>query len=159
MIQRVKYRRAACRTGQMRGYDVISKYYRGQIINLVLSTTFVMEVYSEDRPWGKFEKFHENKPCTVKLIYVNPNSRLSLQYHNNRSEFWKVVFGTAYMQLDDSSLVLKEGQTVEIPNKGRHRVEAKETKCVILEISYGIFDENDIVRLEDDYQRESSTSH
>lgn len=158
MIQRVKYRRAACRTGQMRGYDVISKYYRGQIINLVLSTTFVMEVYSEDRPWGKFEKFHENKPCTVKLIYVNPNSRLSLQYHNNRSEFWKVVFGTAYMQLDDSSLVLKEGQTVEIPNKASHRVEAKETKCVILEISYGIFDENDIVRLEDDYQRESSTS-
>lgn len=117
-----------------------------------------MEVYSEDRPWGKFEKFHENKPCTVKLIYVNPNSRLSLQYHNNRSEFWKIVFGTAYMQIDDSSLVLKEGQTVEIPNKARHRVEAKETKCVILEISYGIFDENDIVRLEDDYQRESPTS-
>jgi mannose-6-phosphate isomerase len=138
--------------------DVISKYYRGQILNLVLSTTFVMEVYSEDRPWGKFEKFHENKPCTVKLIYVNPNSRLSLQYHNKRSEFWKVVFGTAYLQLDDSSLVLKEGQTIEIPNKARHRVEAKETKCVILEISYGIFDENDIVRLDDDYQRESPTS-
>lgn len=117
-----------------------------------------MEVYSEDRPWGKFEKFHENKPCTVKLIYVNPNSRLSLQYHKNRSEFWKIVFGTAYMQIDDRSLVLKEGQTIEIPNKARHRVEAKETKCVILEISYGIFDENDIVRLEDDYQRESPTS-
>jgi mannose-6-phosphate isomerase len=117
-----------------------------------------MEVYSEDRPWGKFEKFHENKPCTVKLIYVNPNSRLSLQYHNKRSEFWKVVFGTAYLQLDDSSLVLKEGQTIEIPSKARHRVEAKETKCVILEISYGNFDENDIVRLEDDYQRESPTS-
>lgn len=117
-----------------------------------------MEVYSEDRPWGKFEKFHENKPCTVKLIYVNPNSRLSLQYHNKRSEFWKIVYGTAYIQLDDSLLVLKEGQTIEIPNKARHRVEAKETKCVILEISYGNFDENDIVRLEDDYQRESPTS-
>ena len=136
----------------------MSKYYRGQILNLVLSTTFVMEVYSEDRPWGKFEKFHENKPCTVKLIYVNPNSRLSLQYHNKRSEFWKIVFGTAYLQLDDNSLVLREGQTIEIPNKARHRVEAKEAKCIILEISYGIFDENDIVRLEDDYQRESPTS-
>jgi mannose-6-phosphate isomerase len=142
----------------MRDYDVISRNYWGQIINLVLITIPVMEVYSEDRPWGKFEKFHENKPCTVKLIYVNPNSRLSLQYHNKRSEFWKIVFGTAYLQLDDSLLVLKEGQTIEIPNKARHRVEAKKTMCVILEISYGIFDENDIVRLEDDYQRESPTS-
>jgi mannose-6-phosphate isomerase len=142
----------------MRDYDVISRNYWEQIINLVLITISVMEIYSEDRPWGKFEKFHENKPCTVKLIYVNPNSRLSLQYHNKRSEFWKIVFGTAYLQLDDSLLVLKEGQTIEIPNKARHRVEAKETKCVILEISYGIFDENDIVRLEDDYQRESPTS-
>ncbi|MFL6368329.1 MAG: mannose-6-phosphate isomerase, partial [Nitrososphaeraceae archaeon] len=38
-----------------------------------------MNIYSEDRPWGRFEKFHENEPCTVKLIYINPNSRLSLQ--------------------------------------------------------------------------------
>ena len=117
-----------------------------------------MDVYSEDRPWGRFEKFHENKLCTVKLIYVKPNSRLSLQYHDKRSEFWKIVFGTAYIQIDDRSYVLKEGQTIEIPNKARHRVEAKETKCTILEISYGIFDESDIVRLEDDYKRISPTS-
>ena len=117
-----------------------------------------MDVYSEDRPWGRFEKFHENKLCTVKLIYVKPNSRLSLQYHDKRSEFWKIVFGTAYIQIDDRSYVLKEGQTIEIPNKARHRVEAKETMCTILEISYGIFDESDIVRLEDDYKRISPTS-
>jgi mannose-6-phosphate isomerase len=117
-----------------------------------------MDVYSEDRPWGRFEKFHENKLCTVKLIYVNPNSRLSLQYHDKRSEFWKIVFGTAYIQIDGKSHVLTEGQTIEIPNKARHRVEAKETNCTILEISYGLFDENDIVRLEDDYKRKSPTS-
>ena len=117
-----------------------------------------MDVYSEERPWGRFEKFHENKLCTVKLIYVKPNSRLSLQYHDKRSEFWKIVFGTAYIQIDDRSYVLKEGQSIEIPNKARHRVEAKETKCTILEISYGIFDESDIVRLEDDYKRISPTS-
>jgi mannose-6-phosphate isomerase len=117
-----------------------------------------MDVYSEDRPWGRFEKFHENKLCTVKLIYVKPNSRLSLQYHDKRSEFWKIVFGTAYIQIDDRSYVLNEGQTIEIPNKARHRVEAKESKCTILEISYGIFDESDIVRLEDDYKRISPTS-
>jgi mannose-6-phosphate isomerase len=116
-----------------------------------------MGFYSEHRPWGKFEKFHENKMCTVKLIYVNPLSRLSLQYHKKRSEFWMVVTGIAHVQVDNRFYVLKEGQTIEIPKNTRHRIEAKETKCVILEISYGAFDEDDIVRLEDDYKRKTTS--
>lgn len=112
-----------------------------------------MNIYSEDRPWGKFEKFHENKPCTVKLIYVNQNSRLSLQYHNKRSEFWKVIKGTAMVELDGRTMILTEGETLTIPRQAKHRVGALDSGCVILEISYGKFDENDIVRLEDDYKR------
>jgi mannose-6-phosphate isomerase len=117
-----------------------------------------MGIYTEQRPWGKFEKFHENKPCTVKLIHVNPFSRLSLQYHKKRSEFWMIVNGIAHVQVDNRFYVLKEGQTVEIPKNTRHRIEAKKTKCVILEISYGAFDEDDIVRLEDDYKRKTASS-
>ena len=112
-----------------------------------------MKVYSEIRPWGRFEKFHENKSCTVKLIYVNANSRLSLQYHKKRSEFWKVIKGTALVEIDKKTIVLKEGETTTIPRQAKHRVLALESDCIILEIAYGRFDENDIVRLEDDYQR------
>lgn len=112
-----------------------------------------MGVYSESRPWGRFEKFHENKPCTVKLIYVNPNSRLSLQYHTKRSEFWKVIGGTAMVELDGRIAILTEGETISIPRQARHRVAALDTECVILEIAYGRFEENDIVRIEDDYNR------
>jgi mannose-1-phosphate guanylyltransferase len=112
-----------------------------------------MEIYSEDRPWGKFEKFHENKPCTIKLIYVNTNSRLSLQYHRKRSEFWKVIKGTAMVELDGKVIILTESDTITIPKRAKHRITALENGCVILEIAYGRFDENDIVRLEDDYQR------
>ena len=112
-----------------------------------------METYSEDRPWGKFEKFHENKPCTIKLIYVNANSRLSLQYHRKRSEFWKMIKGNAMVELDGKAIILREGGTITIPRRAKHRVSALENGCVILEIAYGRFDENDIVRLEDDYQR------
>ena len=115
-----------------------------------------MEVYTEQRPWGKFEKFHENKSCTVKLIYINPFSRLSLQYHKKRSEFWMIVNGIARVQVDNRTYILKEGHTIEIPKNTRHRVEAKQTRCVILEISYGTFDEEDIVRLEDDYKRKTA---
>ena len=112
-----------------------------------------MKIYSEIRPWGRFEKFHENKSCTVKLIYVNANSRLSLQYHKKRSEFWKVIKGTAVVEIDKKTIVLKEGETITIPRQAKHRVLALESDCLILEIAYGRFDENDIVRLEDDYQR------
>lgn len=112
-----------------------------------------MKIYSEIRPWGRFEKFHENKSCTVKLIYVNANSRLSLQYHKKRSEFWKVIKGTAVVEIDKKTIVLKEGETTTIPRQAKHRVLALESECIILEIAYGRFDENDIVRLEDDYQR------
>ena len=112
-----------------------------------------MKIYSEIRPWGRFEKFHENKSCTVKLIYVNANSRLSLQYHKKRSEFWKVIKGTAVVEIDKKTIVLKEGETTTIPRQAKHRVLALESDCIILEIAYGRFDENDIVRLEDDYHR------
>ena len=112
-----------------------------------------MKIYSESRPWGRFEKFHENKSCTVKLIYVNANSRLSLQYHKKRSEFWKVIKGTAMVEVDEKRIVLGEGDTITIPRQAKHRVRALKSECIILEISYGRFDENDIVRLEDDYQR------
>jgi mannose-6-phosphate isomerase len=112
-----------------------------------------MKIYSESRPWGRFEKFHENKSCTVKLIYVNANSRLSLQYHKKRSEFWKVIKGSAVVEIDEKTIILEEGETITIPRQARHRVLARESECIILEIAYGRFDENDIVRIEDDYQR------
>jgi mannose-6-phosphate isomerase len=112
-----------------------------------------MDIYTENRPWGRFEKFHENQLSTVKLIYINANSRLSLQYHRERSEFWKVIKGTAEVELDGKIIEVKEAETIDIPKGVRHRVKALDNNCVILEISYGRFDENDIIRIEDDYQR------
>ena len=112
-----------------------------------------MDIYTENRPWGKFEKFHENQLSTVKLIHINANSRLSLQYHKERWEFWKVIKGTAQVELDGEISEVKEEENIVIPKGAKHRVKALNTNCVILEISYGKFDENDIVRIEDDYQR------
>lgn len=112
-----------------------------------------MDIYSENRPWGRFEKFHENQACTVKIIYVNANSRLSLQYHAQRWEFWRILKGTAEVELDHKTSLMAEGENVIIPCGCKHRVKAVNDACVILEISYGKFDENDIIRIEDDYCR------
>lgn len=112
-----------------------------------------MDIYTEDRPWGRFEKFHENQLSTVKLIYIKANSRLSLQYHRQRREFWKVIKGTAQVELDGKIIEVNEEENIVIPKGAKHRVKALNNNCVILEISYGNFDENDIVRIEDDYER------
>ena len=113
-----------------------------------------MEVYTEKRPWGSFEKFNENERCTVKLLYIEPDSRLSLQYHNNRKEFWKIVKGSAKVEVQNEKSSLKEGDDIIIPPGARHRIQASNIGCIVLEISYGSFDENDIVRIEDDYDRD-----
>ena len=112
-----------------------------------------MGVYSEKRPWGYFEKFHENRPSTVKLLNINANARLSLQYHAKREEFWRIVKGSALIEVDDKKLSLSEGDEVIIPRGARHRIRAQNSGCIVLEISYGDFDEGDITRLADDYER------
>jgi mannose-6-phosphate isomerase len=45
-------------------------------------------VVTDQRPWGSFERFTLNEPSTVKLIYVGPGERLSLQRHEYRDELW-----------------------------------------------------------------------
>jgi len=112
-----------------------------------------VEVYSEKRPWGSFEKFNENEQCTVKLLYIKPGSRLSLQYHNKRKEFWKIIKGSGTVEIQNKQSSLSEGDKITIPPGASHRIQASESGCTVLEISYGIFDENDIVRIEDDYNR------
>ncbi|MBN3036985.1 MAG: phosphomannose isomerase type II C-terminal cupin domain [Candidatus Diapherotrites archaeon] len=112
--------------------------------------------YSEERPWGSFTKFVENTPCTVKILDIS--KRLSLQYHDHRTELWFVLEGTAIIETgkDEESLreeEVKEGGMKEIPCKTLHRVRPKDGECRLLEISLGEFDEKDIVRIDDDYGR------
>jgi len=108
---------------------------------------------TEKRPWGRFERFTLNEQCTVKLVYVDGDKRLSLQYHNNRSEFWKIIKGPVRVQLDNDTKILQTGESITIPKKMIHRLIGAGTDAMILEISTGEFDESDIVRLEDDYRR------
>jgi len=39
------------------------------------------------KPWGMFEQFTKQEAVTVKIITINPNESLSLQYHHKRAEF------------------------------------------------------------------------
>ncbi len=112
-----------------------------------------MKTYHEDRPWGSFDKFCENEKCTVKIIDVKPGKKLSLQYHYQREEFWRIISGKAKILIGDKIFNAKEGDEFFIPLKVKHRIMTEKDDVKILEISLGHFDEEDIVRLEDEYNR------
>jgi mannose-6-phosphate isomerase len=104
------------------------------------------------KPWGDFKEFVLNKKCTVKILTVNPKGVISLQYHNNRDEMWYFLT-SGYVQLGDKKKKVKKGEIINIKKKQLHRVFAKDKKVEFLEISFGDFNEKDIVRLDDKYGR------
>ena len=114
-----------------------------------------MKNYIEERPWGKFEILVDDSDCKVKKITVKPGERLSYQYHHKRNEVWTIVSGNATMTLDGKVSHHTYGETIFIPVGTKHRVENKSLDdLVFIEVQYGsYFGEDDIIRIEDDYNR------
>jgi mannose-6-phosphate isomerase-like protein (cupin superfamily) len=86
---------------------------------------------------------------------VNPGSKLSLQKHQHRAEHWVVVKGKAMVTCGDHIFQLNENQSTYIPVGEVHRLENIESYPLeIIEIQTGHYlGEDDIIRLEDDYER------
>ncbi|MDQ4074167.1 MAG: phosphomannose isomerase type II C-terminal cupin domain [Thermoproteota archaeon] len=112
-----------------------------------------MDVYVEERPWGKFEKYIENQKCTVKILYLQPNAQTSVQYHSLRDEWWKVIKGSVLIMVDNQEYKLKENDSFSIKKGLVHQIINLEHVSWILEISTGEFKEQDIVRVKDIYNR------
>ncbi|HEY4494297.1 MAG TPA: phosphomannose isomerase type II C-terminal cupin domain [Candidatus Paceibacterota bacterium] len=109
--------------------------------------------FQEERPWGNFRQFSHNKLSTIKIILVKNGGAFSLQYHNNRTEFWRILSGSPEITIGESVIHAQQGDEFEIPPKTKHCVRSTLANTEILEISVGEFDEEDIVRLADDYGR------
>jgi len=109
----------------------------------------------EERPWGYFEVLLDEACCKVKRVVVKPGQRLSLQYHRHRSEHWYVVSGAGLALIGDEEKIVREGLSLDVPLMSRHRLENDgEAPLVLVEIQCGeVLDEDDIVRLQDDYGR------
>jgi len=109
----------------------------------------------EIRPWGEFYIIADEKNYKIKRIEVNIGARLSYQYHLGRSELWLIIAGSAIITIDGLEKTYNVGDSIAIPVKSKHRVENHSNqKLVFIEVQHGeCFDENDIVRLKDDYNR------
>ncbi|MBL0311877.1 MAG: phosphomannose isomerase type II C-terminal cupin domain [Holophagaceae bacterium] len=109
-----------------------------------------------DKPWGSFDQFVLNTPCTVKILTCDPGQRLSLQRHSHRDELWVALDEGVVVELDGETIKPVIGQEVWLPVGSTHRMscEASAPHSVrVMEISLGTFDEADIERLQDNYGR------
>lgn len=107
------------------------------------------------RPWGSYQVLLESEFYKIKQIIVRPKKRLSLQKHFHRNEHWIVVRGSAVVNLDCKEFILRTNESTYIPMGSTHRLSNEgKIELVIIEVQVGEYlGEDDIVRLDDDFNR------
>ena len=107
------------------------------------------------RPWGNYTSLIEETNWKVKKIVVHSKQSLSLQMHNFRSENWVIINGTAKVEIDSNISILKPNQSAYIPAGINHRLSNPgNSDLILIEVQSGSYlEENDIVRIEDNYGR------
>lgn len=111
---------------------------------------------TEQRKWGEFVTYYDNKVSKIKRLILNPGAAISMQYHNMRNELWFVEEGSGVlMSRDEESqypmLNLKQYDYVNIEVKQWHKlINDSDVDLKIIEIQYGEqCIEDDIVRYDD----------
>ena len=137
--------------------------------------------YDFNRPWGGFLKIDESQSnkfildfiseeklkidgkISPKILIVNPHAKLSWQYHHRRKEIWRVYknkVGIIRSMNDNENQmkIFKSGDLIKLDKEERHRLIGLSKIGIVAEIwmhtdpNYPS-DEDDIVRLQDDYFR------
>jgi len=108
------------------------------------------------RPWGYFQGVDAGQRYQVKRIVVKPGQKLSLQKHHHRAEHWVVVKGTAEVTIGKEILMVHENESAYIPIGSVHRLaNPGKIPLELVEVQVGSYlGEDDIIRIEDVYQRE-----
>ena len=107
-----------------------------------------------EKPWGSYQILTEAFPACVKILTIKPHSRLSLQTHDHRSEVWFALDTGLLAEVDEKTIELQPLQRLLVPIGAKHRLSNPTDRTIqLVELMFGTYDENDIMRLQDDYNR------
>lgn len=117
-----------------------------------------------EKPWGWYEVLAETDGATIKKLVINPGHRLSKQYHKHRREYLIPHSGKGGVELgrwlgpkSTEDRIVFDNQVVIVEPNHKHRIfcDADSPEpLVLIEVWQGeILDEEDNIRLEDDYDR------
>ena len=132
------------------GFFVIDEFYAQKFANLYFKGLNTEEI----KVSGKL---------SPKILIISPNKRLSWQYHHRRSEICKVESGeikvvNSHDDIERKEVILKEGDDIRLFQGERHRIVGTNDYAVLAEIwihtdKDNPSDEDDIVRVQDDFGR------
>jgi mannose-1-phosphate guanylyltransferase/mannose-6-phosphate isomerase len=107
------------------------------------------------RPWGHYERIDQGDGYQVKRLVVDAGKRISLQRHQQRSEHWVVVRGSARVTLEATTFDLAANESTYIAAGAIHRLENPGLQPLeVIEVQTGTYlGEDDIERFEDDFKR------
>ena len=125
------------------------------------------EPLTVEKPWGREIWYADQPHYAGKVLEVKAGARLSLQYHERKTETLYLLSGRVrlvFKKVEDGAEQTEQnvsiagedtfewlpGQAVHIPTRTVHRFEAQEDS-VLLEVSTP--DLTDVVRIQDDYAR------
>jgi mannose-1-phosphate guanylyltransferase/mannose-6-phosphate isomerase len=106
------------------------------------------------RPWGQYKDLLVQDNYRVKLIQLNPHSKISLQYHHKRAEHWVITKGVGHIKKGGAEFVLNKDESTYIPRGETHMIENKfDSVLEFIEVQVGEYvGEDDIVRIENNIE-------
>jgi mannose-6-phosphate isomerase-like protein (cupin superfamily) len=129
------------------------------VIDEAQAADFAKQFFSEE----DFEKLKISEKLSPKILMVAPHKRLSWQYHHRRAEIWRCIGGevavaTSLTDEEEAQQVLAVGDKIKLKQGERHRLIGLDNWGIVAEIWQHIdalnpSDEDDIVRLKDDFGR------
>ena len=108
------------------------------------------------KPWGYYKTTLLTPDYQSKILCLYPGQSISLQSHSFREEHWVNVKGLGEVTIGESIKQFVSGDYVFIPRGCKHRLKniSPDQELICNEVQLGSnFDEDDIIRYEDDYGR------
>lgn len=130
---------------------------------LVLDESQIDQFVAAYFPGMHLPRPQDRLPMRPKILLIAPGRRFSWQYHHRRAEEWRVVEGPVGVAVSDQDvepepLTYEAGRSLRLPTGTRHRLYGLKDWGVVAEIWVHTdptvpSDDDDIVRLTDDYNR------
>ena len=146
------------------GFNIISKDFQRPWGGFLVIDEYQAQDFSNKFFKGiNIEDLKISVKLSPKILIVNPESRLSWQYHNRRAEIWRVYKGKVGIITSEDDIqkeveIYSEGDQIILKQEERHRLIGLDDYGVVAEIWQHTeknhpSDEEDIVRVQDDFGR------
>lgn len=106
-----------------------------------------------NKPWGYEIIWAKTDKYVGKILYINAGQKLSLQYHEKKTETVYVNEGVLELHLEDKVITLHKGQTFHIEPNMIHRFACPDYAEYVELVEVSTPELDDVIRLQDDYGR------